>query len=274
MLRIIVICIAVLIAVTFGGMVNAYGESYPPLPEAEEALLSDENVTVTKRRFPLTLFSPGYYVFEPAGKDTTTGFIFYPGGLVDARAYAPPLRAIAEAGYRVFLITMPGDLAIFGWKRAGRIIKNNPDIEKWVIGGHSFGGSLSCRYAGAFTADLDGVVLWASYPSEVFRIDDCGLACISIYGEKDGLSTLDEIEESRMHLPAGTEFVEITGGNHTQFGWYGDTPDELQTGDNPADITRQEQQDLVVGATVNFLEGLDNPNLYVVKRFGTIEVRN
>lgn len=274
MLRITVICTAVLIAVTFGGMVNAYAESYPPLPEAEEALQSDENVRVTKKRLPLTLLRASYYVLEPAGEDTTTGFIFYPGGLVDPRAYAPHLRAIAEAGYSVFLISMPGDVAFFGWKRASKIIRSNPDIEKWVLGGHSLGGVLSCRYAAAFTANLDGVVLWASYPSEVFRIDDTGLACISIYGDKDGLSTLDDIEESRMHLPAGTEFVEITGGNHTQFGWYGDTPDELQEGDNPADITRQEQQDLVVGATVNFLEGLDTLNLYFVKRFRTIEVRN
>jgi hypothetical protein len=52
-------------------------------------------------------------------------------------------------------------------------------------------------------------------------------------------------------LPPSTVRVEIAGGNHAQFGWYGD-----QDGDKPATITRETQQDLVVTATVQLLEKL------------------
>lgn len=103
---------------------------------------------------------------------------------------------------------------------------------------------------------MDGVVLWASYPSADFRIDDKDLSVISIYGTKDGLVTLDEIEESEEHLPPDTQFEPIDGGNHTQFGWYNTSPDPVQPGDNPADITRRQQQDQVVEATGGFLESL------------------
>jgi hypothetical protein len=52
-------------------------------------------------------------------------------------------------------------------------------------------------------------------------------------------------------LPADTTRVIIPGGNHAQFGWYGD-----QSGDNPAEISRLEQQSRVLSATVDFLANL------------------
>jgi DNA-directed RNA polymerase omega subunit len=53
-------------------------------------------------------------------------------------------------------------------------------------------------------------------------------------------------------LPPGTRFIPIEGGNHAQFGWYGD-----QNGDNPATISRAEQQKLTVDATVEVLAQVD-----------------
>ena len=51
-------------------------------------------------------------------------------------------------------------------------------------------------------------------------------------------------------LPADARFVLIPGGNHTQFGSYGQG---LQRGDNPATISREEQQSQIVDATVELL---------------------
>ena len=116
------------------------------------------------------------------------------------------------------------------------------------------GGVFSCAFATKFAERLDGIVLWASYPSDFFRIDDKDLSAISIYGTKDGLATIDEdIEPSKEHLPPDTQFEPIEGGNHTQFGWYDTSPDPLQPGDSPADITREEQQEKIVQITAGFL---------------------
>ena len=62
--------------------------------------------------------------------------------------------------------------------------------------------------------------------------------------ESATVATLDDIGQSRAHLPPDTAFVSIEGGNHAQFGWYGD-----QRGDHPATIPRPEQQRAIVDAT-------------------------
>ena len=116
------------------------------------------------------------------------------------------------------------------------------------------GGFGACVYTKELTENIDGVVLWAAYPTDIARLDDKIIKTISIYGTNDGLATLDEIDASREHLPPYTQWVEVVGGNHTQFGWYDTSPDPIQPDDNPADITRQEQQDLIVQATVGFLD--------------------
>ena len=226
-----------------------------PMPEALAVLSSDEAVTYAEGILPGSFINPRYDLFVPAGTNPTKGFIIYPGGLVDPRAYAPLARAIAAEGFLTVIIHMPVDLAFLGIKRAGRFMPEFESITTWVVGGHSLGGVAACGYAEDFADKIKGVVLWASYPSKMFRIEDKNLAALSIYGTEDGLTTLDEIENSRQHLPAGTRFVAIEGGNHTQFGWYGENG-ASQQGDKEASISREEQQNQIISATVAFLESL------------------
>ena len=236
-------------------VVGSLVKSLPPMPEALAALSSDETVTYAEDRLPGSFINPLYNLFVPVGTNPTKGFIIYPGGLVDPRAYAPLARAIAAEGFLTVIVHMPFDLAFFGMNRAGLLMPKFESITTWVVGGHSLGGVAACGYAEDYADEMEGVVLWASYPSETFRIEDKNLAALSIYGTEDGLTTLDEIETSRQHLPVGTRFVAIEGGNHTQFGWYGDNG-ALQKGDNEAAISHEEQQNQIISATVAFLEGL------------------
>lgn len=234
------------------GSVNA--ESYPALPEALSALDSDDAAAVLPIKFPFALVSPQYFVFTPAGATPTKGFLFYPGGLVDPRAYAPAAHAIAAAGYLVVIVSMPFDLAPFGWKRGNLILRQFDWIKTWAIGGHSVGGSYACRFAKRYPAKVAGVVLWASWPSALFSLADRDIKAISIYGSKDGQP--EEIEAGAGDLPPDAAFVKIEGGNHTQCGYYDTAPEPVQPGDNPATISRQEQQRQMIEATVGFLSGL------------------
>jgi hypothetical protein len=241
-----------------GDVCELYPPSFPPMPEALDALVSDSMVTVRTVEVPeWAEDSNYYYAFEPNSVDPTVGFIFYPGGLVDPRSYAPPVRAIAAEGYLTVIVKMPDDLAIMAARRANEIMSDYPGIGKWIISGHSLGGSIACAYAQQFTDKLAGVILWASWPSESFRIDDTALKAISIYGTNDGHP--DSIESGAEHLPADAEFVKIEGGNHTQFAYYDTSPMPQQAGDNPADITREEQQEQIIEATVGFLELFNSP---------------
>ncbi len=213
-----------------------------PMPEATAALRSDAQVTVTTER---------WLTFAPVAASPTVGLIFYPGGRVDPRAYAPAARAIAEEGYLIVIVPMPLNLAVFSPGRATALIAAHPEIAHWAIGGHSLGGAMAAKYVFDNPDAVEGLVLWASYPAESNDLSHASQAVVSIYGALDGLATVDKIAASRALLPTQTRWVEIAGGNHAQFGWYGP-----QGRDNPATISREAQQVLVVEATVALLEGL------------------
>jgi pimeloyl-ACP methyl ester carboxylesterase len=219
--------------------------------------VSDGDILVEEVRVPA--WGEGsasqYWSFEPTLLSATTGFIIYPGGSIDPRSYAPTARNIALEGFRIFIVSMPLEIALMGSTRAERVRENHPEVDRWAIGGHSLGGVAACAYAKENTSSLDGVVLWASYPSAMYRLDGTNLQVSSIYGALDGLTTLSDIEQSRDHLPMDTQWVEIDGGNHTQFGWYGDGT-EIQRGDNPATISREAQQAIIVDRTASCLAGL------------------
>jgi hypothetical protein len=215
-----------------------------PMDESLAAMISTDIVTVQ---------SEPWLVFSPTRVAPTTGLIFYPGGHVDPRAYAPAAHKIADNGYLAVIVPMPLNLAVFGTGKAGDVMSAYPDIQNWVIAGHSLGGSMAANFADSHPGSLDGIILWASYPAKSDDLSDQDIDSLSIFGTRDGLSTINKIKASEPLLPPHTLWVVIDGGNHAQFGWYGSQP-----GDNQATISRQEQQEQIVQATLDFLETMDS----------------
>ena len=230
-------------ALSLGGFVLWAQTTPATMAEALTALESDSLVQVTTDR---------WLVFKPANEEPTTGLILYPGGRVDPRSYSPAARAVAGGGYLVVIAPMPLNLAVFASDAAGDVIAAYPDVSHWAIGGHSLGGAMAARFAYGHPAEVQGLVLWAAYPDSSNDLSHRDLAVTSIYGTLDGLATTEKIDASRTLLPPTTEWVAIAGGNHAQFGRYGP-----QSGDNPATIGREEQQRLVVEATLRLLVSLD-----------------
>lgn len=214
----------------------------PAADSALQAMQSDSQVFVSAEN--------GWVIFFPADEpQAEMGFIFYPGGRVDYRAYAPALRLIAAQGYFIALVPVPLNLAFFDVNAAARVIAQYPEVQDWAVGGHSLGGVAASSYA-ANHPDIKGVVFWASYPAnDALKLMDT--KALSIYGTNDGLATIATIDESRALLPADAQFVAIEGGNHAQFASYG-----LQAGDNEAAISPEEQWAQVAQATVEFLKEL------------------
>jgi hypothetical protein len=76
-----------------------------------------------------------------------------------------------------------------------------------------------------------------------------------IYATNDGIATVEGIRETARLLPPHTKWVEISGGNHAQFGWYGS-----QFGDRDATISREDQQARTVRAILDALEEASRTN--------------
>jgi len=214
-----------------------------PMPEALAALQSDAQVAVTTGQ---------WLVFSPAQLQPTTGFIIYPGGRVDYRAYAHAAHQIASQGYLVVIVRMPLNLAVLGIYSAQDVQSAYPQIQHWAVGGHSLGGAMAATYAKTHPDTVQGLALWAAYPASSDDLSQTTLRVVSIFGSLDGLATGEKMDVSRPLLPADTTWVNISGGNHAQFGWYG-----KQAGDNPASISRSEQQAQVVAATLEMLKDLN-----------------
>ena len=231
-----------ILALLVGGFVLWAETPLGPMPEALAALESDAQVQVEQGE---------WLVFRPIGRSPETGVIIYPGGRIDPRSYAPQGRALAEQGYLAIIVPMPLNLAVFNSSAAADVIAAFPEITHWAAGGHSLGGAMAANFTLENPSALDGVFFWASYPASSDNLSGQTLRVVSIYATLDGLATGDEIDASRPLLPADTTWVSIEGGNHAQFGWYGDQP-----GDNPATISREEQQAQVLEAMRAFLESM------------------
>ena len=215
-----------------------------PMPEALSALQSTSQVKVDTKP---------WLTFTLDGSIPTTGLIIYPGGRVDPRSYAPTALSIASQGYLVIIVPMPLNLAVFSPGAASKVIVAHPEIKHWAIGGHSLGGAMAANFIHNHPGIIQGLFLWASYPATSDKLATYDLLVTSIFGSLDGLANHAKIDASRPWLPSNTIWVEIIGGNHAQFGWYG-----IQPGDNPAAISRIEQQDQVVSATINLLVQISN----------------
>lgn len=237
--RTIIVVVLVAVVLIIGSFLTWALTPRGPMDEAADALKSDQEVTVD--------VSSNRLVFEPNNQDHETGFVIYPGARVDFRSYAPTARDIAAGGFLVVVEKMPLNLAVFGQNAAAEVIDEYPDVKRWAVGGHSLGGVMAARFAAE--EGVNGLVLWASYPDQ--DISNKNISVISIYGSRDGLTTVEDVEGRADKLPSDTEFVKIEGGNHAQFGWYGD-----QRGDEEATITREEQQQVIVDSTVEFLATL------------------
>ncbi len=211
---------------------------YPALPETSACWIDNPQAEVAQNRVS---FVPP----EPA----SIGVIIYPGGNVDFLAYAPLAGRISASRYSVFVQKMPFDLAVFGIQRGLSIIQDHPEIEKWVIVGHSLGGAMAARFAQQNADRIQGLVLLAAYAD--VDLQGSSLAVLSITGDRDGIISQERFSAAEKNLPADTVMLTIPGGNHTGFAHYGP-----QRGDGAAYLTREQQQNITADAIRSLLEKL------------------
>ena len=180
-----------------------------------------------------------------------TGIILYAGAKVEHAAYAYYADQLAKQGYTVILPSIRFNFALFDAKAAQPFIDQYEDIDTWIVGGHSLGGVAAAMFAQE-SKDVDGLLLLGSYPSESSDLSKQPIDVLSLYSEFDGLTSIEDIEKSKALLPADAMFFEIQGGNHAQFGIYGE-----QKGDQKATISAQQQQDIMVEETLKWLKQIN-----------------
>ncbi len=210
---------ALLVAAVIGILVYSQVGVMAAEPEPLAAVRADDRIVLTD--------DAGAIVMAPASGTSDTGLVYIPGAKVDPWAYASKLSGlVAEDGVTV-VITKPWlNLAFFDLRPLSAFTDLAPEVETWMVGGHSLGGVRACMLAG----DADALVLFASYCATDLSGTD--LPVLSIAGSEDGLSTPEKIADARHLLPEVAWMLEIPGASHSSFGDYG-----LQPGDGTPTIS-------------------------------------
>ncbi|ALS00600.1 carboxymethylenebutenolidase [Enterococcus silesiacus] len=183
------------------------------------------------------------------GDKEKPALIFYQGALVESASYSIWAEKVAEAGFSVYLVKEPLNLAVLGQNKAEEVIRSN-HLTSYVIGGHSLGGVMASRFAAEQDNNaLKGVFFLASYPDEKGSLTKFKGQVLSVTGSVDGVLNWQSYDQAKKDLPEQTIFEEIKGGNHAGFGSYGE-----QKGDKPAQINNDEQQQEVANLLIEWLK--------------------
>jgi hypothetical protein len=241
------------LAILAGGLLLA---SCSYLPQIAPGSI-DPGVAISESREAVILL--------PAAAPSTTGFMFYPGGLVDPHAYLPLLSGIAAAGIPVVLAKAPGNLAVFSPNAGLGLRSAVPGVSGWVVGGHSLGGAMAAWSTHDNPTEWRGVVFLAAWPPDSKSLAGWAGPVISISAELDGLATPADIDATLPLLPSVRKWLtdgdrtypaasggyavlyQVIGGVHAQFGSYGP-----QAGDGVPSITPEAQRMKTVDYIVEF----------------------
>ena len=213
----------------------SYLLTYYKAIDVDSYLIGNETVNVTKEK--------DYYLFDGIGTDNA--LIFYPGGKVDEKAYAELMFTLASVGIDCYLVKMPFHLAVFGSNRANNIINENK-YNNYYIGGHSLGGAMASTYVSKHD-DVKGLILLAAYSS--VDISEKDIDVLSIYGDTDGVLSMEKYEKCLSNLPNDYEEYVIGGENHANFASYG-----KQKNDNDTNLDRHTQIILTVYNIYDFIK--------------------
>lgn len=198
------------------------------------------------------------FVIEPttAGRGSEElGLVFVPGARVEPSAYLFRMSGIvAETGMTVVITRPTLNFAILDGRPLETFTADAPDVDRWLVGGHSLGGVRACQWAQTAASappspaspDVVGLMLFGSYCADDLSGTD--LAVASFVASNDGLSTPDDIAASANLLPDGAVTITLEGANHAQFGDYGS-----QFGDGESTVTTDEVQAQIVRATADFV---------------------
>lgn len=222
-----------LFIIVFIGGFFVYGQIYYHAEKtATDYINGTDDVNVTKSSNGL--FLDGY------GNDTA--IIFYPGAKVEYTSYLPLFTDLASKGIDCYLVEMPFNLAFFASDSADEIISNS-SYNHYFMAGHSLGGAMAGSYVNQTKNNISGLIYLSAHIEKEIKVP-----VLSIRGTNDNIINLESYQKAKPMMDNLTEVL-IDGGNHAQFGYYGN-----QSGDGNATISAESQQNQTEDAIIKFID--------------------
>ena len=218
-----------------------------PTAEALRLIQGDTNIEV--------VYKNNWWIFSKRNSKKNGGLIFYPGGRIDPRSYAPLLHNITSiTGYPCYLTQFPFYTSFFGIFNADFAINQlSPNTSQWVVSGHSLGGTGVSFYLedvlkkpSTNRNKIKGAIFFASYSSPDIR--SWNNQVMLMFGSRDGQISYEP--KFLNTIPGNSTVYIIDGGNHKQFGSYV----QKDPNDNVATISEHQQRFIIANETNFFFK--------------------
>jgi dienelactone hydrolase len=188
----------------------------------------------------------GSIVMEAADGRGETGILYFPGARVNPYSYLYPLSEIAASGVTVVIMDPLMNMALFDTRSVEELALAAPEVNDWVLSGHSLGGVRACMLAQH--PDVVGLVLMGSYcATDISALD---IPMLQVLASKDGLIDTEAVSASASLLPDSARTIMLEGASHASFGTYGDQP-----GDGTATLNRAEVREALTALFQALLAG-------------------
>ena len=192
------------------------------------------------------------------------GLVFYPGAAVEAAAYAPLCRRVAEEAKATIILARAPFRTVITTEAFHKLTARHPSVKTWAVGGHSHGaGSFGGMKVVSKAPDVvRGFAMLGAVPTGEWtdlsnRHRD--LEVLNVLASEDAIASPQKgarhvygdglIADGFKKLPKSTRRVIIKGGNHAGFGDNG-----IQTHDGERTISHEDQQDQTARHLVAFLK--------------------
>lgn len=147
-----------------------------------------------------------FFLFTPV-KPYKEVLIFYPGAMVDPKAYVPLCRKIADHNIKVYLIKMPWRLASKGYNKPKELHLFKDTTKTYILSGHSQGAKMAAQFVYENPSLIDKLILIASTHPRDISLATREIPTMKIYGSRDGVANETSIMSNKAKLPANTEFT-------------------------------------------------------------------
>src|SRR4030095_3638804 len=145
-----------------------------------------------------------FYLFTPTNEYKEV-LIFYPGAMVESKAYVPLCRKIADNNIKVYLIKMPWRLASKGYNKPKELRLFADTTKTYILSGHSQGAKMAAQFVFENPTLIDKLILiGSSHPSEI-SLAGSKIPIMKIYGSRDGVADEKSIMANKAKLPESTK---------------------------------------------------------------------
>lgn len=141
--------------------------------------------------------------------------IIYPGFLIDSYAYVHKFQDLVTKNRKVFIVKPLLGVIKLEANIGIKVIKSNPNIKKWIIIGHSWGGEAAAQHVVKYPSYYEQLIQLGSYAKNNLKFLNIPISVVE--ATRDGDTPPSLRSKYIQNYPSQVAFFTFQGANHADF---------------------------------------------------------